>query len=239
MEGKMNKKTIIIICACAAVAAVLYFGLREKKSTSETRPPASPTASAEISEEVSPSASVEKGEGKAVSTEQLSSFKTLLNDAGNYGFLLSEYSDVRSADLSQIFYNGAGTAPAADAQSIVNAYKAAMTDEAPDTDCIVLKTAQINDFLKEKTGYALKDMKSKLDWEYDAQNDAYLFFHGDTNQVRIIPVSGRSLGGDRYELTCTFDGAFYDPNGGETAGCIVTFTYKNGKPVFLSNQFTR
>lgn len=236
----MNKKTIIIICACAAVAAALYFGLREKKSTpAETSPSASPTASAEASGEVSPSASAESGAGKVVSTEQLSSFKTLLNDAGNYGFLLSEYSDVRSADLSQIFYNGAGIVPASDAQSIVSAYKAAMTDEAPDTDCTVLKTAQVNDFLKEKTGYALKDMKSKLDWEYDSKNDAYLFFHGDTNQVQIIPVSGKSLGGDRYELTCTFDGAFYDPNGGEAAGCIVTFTDKNGKPVFLSNQFTR
>ena len=236
----MNRKTIIIICACAAVAAALYFGLREKKpAPAETSPSASPTASAETSGEASPSASAESKAGKAASTEQLSSFKTLLNDAENYGFLLSEYSDVRSADLSQIFYNGAGIAPASDAQAVVNAYKAAMTDEAPDTDCTVLKTAQINDFLKEKTGYALKDMKSKLDWEYDSGNDAYLFFHGDTNQVQINPVSGKSLGDGRYELTCIFDGAFYDPNGGEAAGCIVTFTDKNGKPVFLSNQFTR
>lgn len=238
----MNKKKIIIICVCAAAAAAgLYVCLHKKAAPSAVSPSPSPTASAETSEGASPSPSVPAaaGSSKAVDANTLSTFKTLLNENGNYGFLLSQYTDVRNVDLAQVFYNGAGIAPAPDAGSIVAAYKAAMTDEAPETDCVVLKTAQIDSFLKEKTGYALKDMKSAFDWEYDAQHDAYLGFHGDTNKVGILPVTGKVLGGDRYELTCTFDGSVYDASAGEAAGCIVTFTYKNGKIGFLSNQYTR
>ncbi len=238
----MNKKTIIIICICAAaLAAVLYVGLHKKAAPSADSPSPPPTASAETSEGASPSPSAPAADGstKAVDTNTLSTFKTLLNENGNYGFLLSQYTDVRNADLMQVFYIGAGIAPSSDAGAIVAAYKAAMTDEAPETDCIVLKTAQIDSFLKEKTGYALKDMKSTFDWEYDQQHDAYLGFRGDTNKIGIIPVTGKALGGDRYELTCTFDGPFYDASAGEVAGCIVTFTYKNGKITFLSNQYTR
>lgn len=236
----MKKKTVIVLCACAAAATALSFSLHERKpAAAETPPAVLPTASVETGAGEPPSASPESGKVKIISADQLSAFKTLLNESGSYGFLLSEYSDARSADLKQIFYTGAGLAPVSDVQAIVDGYKAAMTDEAPDTECTVLTTAQISDLLKEKTGYALKEMQSKLDWAYDPRNDAYLFFHGDTNQVRINPVSGKSLGDDRYELTCIFDGSFYDANGGEAAGCIVTVAYKNGELVFLSNQFVR
>lgn len=235
----MNKKTIIIICVCAAAAAaVLYFCQHKKTAPSAVSPSASPTASAETSESASPSPSA-AGSSKAVDANTLSTFKTLLNENGNYGFLLSQYTDVRDADLAQVFYTGAGIAPASDAGSIVAAYKAAMADGATETDGFVLKTAQIDSFLKEKTGYTHKDMRSALDWEYDPQHDAYLCFRGDTNKIGIIPVTGKALGDDRYALTCTFDGSFYDASAGEAAGCIATFTYKNGKIVFLSNQFTR
>lgn len=190
-----------------------------------------PDASAAAAETTAPAA------GSALSADELKNFETLLNQGGNYGFLLSQYSDVRSADLTQVFYVGADITPAADAQSIVDAYNAALGDAAPQTDCTVLKTSQIDAFLQEKAGCTLKQMKSQFDWEYDPEHDAYLFFHGDTNQVPIKVASGKALGGDKYELTCTYDGNFYDPSAGAVSGCVVTFSYKNGKPVFISNTF--
>lgn len=235
----MNKKIAIIICAAAA--AVLIAFLLGRKSAAPAAQ-SSPSASAQTSETPSgsPSPSAASPEAaRALTNDELQSFAKQLNSTDNYGFLLSEYSDVRDANLGQIFYVGAGITPAADAQSIANAYNAALGEDAPETDCTVLKTAQIDAFLKEKTGYSLKQMHSKLDWEYDQANDAYLFFHGDTNQLPSLSAAGKALGGDKYQLTCTFDGNFYDPDAGAVSGCIVTFTCKDGKFKFLSNSFVR
>ena len=234
----MNKKTVILLFGiCAAVIIILLIlliGGSKKQAAAVSPSPAEVSASA--SPETSPSAEA-AAQPAEMSSDKLQSFETMLNGDDCYGFLLSQYSDVRSADLTQIFYNGAGITPDADAGSIVKAYQAALGDDAPETDCTVLKTKQIDAFLKEKTGYTLSQMQSKLDWEYDSAHDAYLFFHGDTNKVSVKLASGKALGGDKYQLTCTFDGAFYDANAGEVNGCVVTFTYKNGKPVFLSNTF--
>lgn len=239
----MNKKKILILCACAAaviVVLLLVFKPFAAKTaeTSASPSPAAVSAGTTSPATASPSASAETAQaGTALSADQLQSFASMLNEAGNYGFLLSQYSDVRAANLTQVFYLGAGITPAPDAQSIVDAYQAALGSDAPQTDCTVLKTAQINALLQEKTGYTLKQMKSDFDWEYDQEHDAYLFFHSDTNQRNIKVASGKSLGGDKYELTCTFDGTFYDPEAGAVEGSIVTFRSQNGKPVFISNTF--
>ncbi len=239
----MNRKIIVILCACAAAAVLIGFLLFGGRTAAPAQ--SSPSASAQPSESPSaeataaPSAAASPEAARALTADELKAFAAQLNSGGNYGFLLSEYSDVRDADLGQIFYVGAGIEPAADEQSIVNAYTAALGDAAPQTDCTVLKTAQIDAFLREKTGYSLKEMHSTLDWDYDQANDAYLFFHGDTNQVMSLAASGKSLGSDRYQLTCTFDGNFYDPDAGAVSGCIVTFTSRDGKIKFLSNSFVR
>ena len=143
----MNKKIAIIICAAAA--AVLIAFLLGRKSAAPAAQ-SSPSASAQTSETPSgsPSPSASSPEAaRALTNDKLQSFAKQLNSTDNYGFLLSEYSDVRDANLGQIFYVGAGITPAADAQSIANAYNAALGEDAPETDCTVLKTAQIDAFL--------------------------------------------------------------------------------------------
>ncbi len=237
----MNKKTILIVCICAAAVLALLLVLNyTKKPAPAAQSPAAASESASPSASASPAAaaSAAPGANTPVSADSRQSFEKLLNEGGNYGFLLSQYSDVRSADLTQVLYVGADIEPASDAQAIVDAYNAALGSDAPQTDCTVLKTPQIDSFLKEKTGYTLKEMKNGLDWEYDPNHDAYLLFHGDTNQVPIKVASGKALGGDKYELTCTFGNVVYDAAVGAAEGCIVTLELKNGKPVFLSNTLT-
>ena len=93
----MNKKIAIIICA--AVAAVLIAFLLGRKSAAPAAQ-SSPSASAQTSETPSgsPSPSAASPEAaRALTNDELQSFAKQLNSADNYGFLLSEYSDVRDA----------------------------------------------------------------------------------------------------------------------------------------------
>jgi hypothetical protein len=241
-EKMMNKKTIILLCVCAAAVIVLLAFLLGRKPAAPAQNTPSPSATQSSTDTESPAASASAeaaAQPRALSDDELKRFADQLNAADNYGFLLSEYSDVRDADLTQIFYSGAGIAPAADAQAILDARRAALGDAAPDTAGLVLKTSQIDEFLKSKTGYTLKEMHSKLDWDYDPGNDAYLRFYGDTNQIHVLSASGKALGGDRYKITCTYDGPFYIPDVGLVSGCITTFSCKDGKITFLSNTFVQ
>lgn len=248
----MKKKTkIFLLCCCAAAIVLLLFLLPGRKAqkqqpsvspspvqAAQSMPPES-AALPSSAAAASPAAESVPARPAELSTAERQRFESLLNEDACYGFLLSQYSDVRSADLDQIFYIGAGIPSEADAASITAAYQAACGDDAPQTDCTVLKTEQINAFLKKTTGYTLAQMRSKLDWDYDPSHDAYLFFYGDTNKISIRVASGKALDGGQYKLTCTFDGAFYDLNAGEVSGCVVSFIYQNGSPVFLSNTFIK
>src|SRR5699024_1398566 len=100
---------------------------------------------------------------------------------GNYGLLLSEYTDPKAADLNQIFYTGAGmeTEPLTEGEK--QAYLEITGQPEIYTDMTCLTTSQINDFLESRLGYTLDEMTGSLDWTYLEETDVWVHQHGDTN----------------------------------------------------------
>ena len=120
---------------------------------------------------------------RELSTEELQQFMDYLNRWDNYGFLLSEYMNPECADLDQIFYNGAGIS-----MEELTAEEQAAYEELQGeifTDVIRLTTAQINEFLKSKTGITLADMESEFEGTYLEEFDCYVWQCGDTNYTSL------------------------------------------------------
>ena len=163
---------------------------------------------------------------------ELSDFQKTLNDQSNYGFLYSNYDNVYDADLNQVFYAGAGFNNPDNSAEIIKAYP----DAVEDSPCSIITTKQINDFLKIKTGYSLSDMKKPLDWDYIAQYDAYIHYHGDTNYMEIRCTGGRLVGENLYEIEFQISGSIYDSNNVCYTGGIVTVKKVNDEIQFVSNK---
>ena len=100
---------------------------------------------------------------------------------GNYGFLLSEYTDPADADLNQILYTGAGMESQPLTSEEQQAYLKATGLPEISTDITRLTTSQINEFLERKLGLSMKDMRGDFDWVYLENTDAWVHEHGDTN----------------------------------------------------------
>ena len=163
-------------------------------------------------------------------------FENALNDQSNYGFLLSDYDDVRDVDMAQVFYLGAGLPAPANSDEIRAADEATFTDGTPDCDSTILTAKQISDFLLLKTGYTLADMSSSLKWDYVADYDAYVHWHGDTNFLSIDCTSGRQISADTYEIEYTLDGGFYDNAGNLLSSGMVTLRVADNTLQFISNS---
>ncbi len=172
----------------------------------------------------------------ALSETDVGDFENALNDQSNYGFLLSDYDDIRDVDMAQVFYLGAGLPTPANSDEIRAADEATFTDGTPDCDSTILTAQQISDFLLLKTGYTLADMSSCITWDYVADYDAYVHWHGDTNFVSIDCTSGRQISADTYELEYTLGGGFYDNDGNLLTGGMVTFKVSDSTLQFISNS---
>ncbi|PKM72495.1 MAG: hypothetical protein CVU91_08890 [Firmicutes bacterium HGW-Firmicutes-16] len=166
----------------------------------------------------------------------VSDFENALNDESNYGFLLSDYDDVRDADMYQIFYIGAGLPAPANSDAIRAADEATFTDGTPDCDSTILTAQQVSDFLLLKTGYSLADMSSYLSWDYVADYDAYVHWHGDTNFISINCTGGRKISADTYEIEYALDGGFYDDDSNLLTGGMVTVRISDNTLQFISNS---
>ena len=172
----------------------------------------------------------------ALSPTDVGDFENALNDESNYGFLLSDYDDVRDVDMYQVLYTGAGLPSPENADAIRAADEATFTDGAPDCDATILSAKQISDFLFLKTGYTLAEMSGCLTWSYVESYDAYVHWHGDTNKLNINCTSGRRISENTYELEYAFDGGFYDNDGNLQKGGMVTLKVINNTMQFISNS---
>lgn len=172
---------------------------------------------------------------KELSSEDVGDFENAFNDESNYGFLLSEYADVRDANLSQVFYIGAGLSAPSNADEIRDASLAEM-EYSPDCDSTILTAQQVSDFLSEKTGYTLAEMSSGLTWQYIEAYDAYVYWHGDTNFVSISCTGGRQIAPDTYEIEYKLSGGFYDDSGNLLSGGMVTVRTSDNNVQFVSNS---
>lgn len=172
----------------------------------------------------------------ALTAAEIVDFQATLSSMENYGFLLSDYSNVLNADLYQIFYTGAGMNNPQNSDVIIDAYLASIGEPELFTDCTILTTQQIDDFLLLKTGLSLSDIKNPLGWGYVAAYDAYVHQHGDTNYISAVCTGGRIIGENLYEIEYTFDGGIYDENSNLLTGGTVTVKNTGDEIQFVSNS---
>lgn len=128
--------------------------------------------------------------GREITAEEMQYFSEFVQKDHNYGFLLSVYDTPEDVDLNEVCYNGVG----ASAVSVISeeekeAFKKTVPWGEIETDFFRITTAQLNDFLLEKTGLSYEQMHDTLNWTYLPEYDAYYDDHGDTN-YRIFNCKG-------------------------------------------------
>lgn len=134
----------------------------------------------------------------------LSSLTNLLNQNAYNGFLCSSYSDVRHANLYQIFYNGAGMDDQVKSDAEKQDYLKQTGSSELMTDFLKLTTDQMSTFLQKTTGYTFQNFKdagnTTMSWVYLKQYDAYYAEIGDTNLQMIKLLDGKKLADGTYEV---------------------------------------
>ena len=126
--------------------------------------------------------------------EELRYFEQYLNQADNYGFLLSEYKTPEYLNLNEVFYSGAGLEQSAMTGEERDAFLNAVGQTEIMTDMVRLDKKQIDAFLLDKTGLTLDQMKAGLGWVYLPQYDRYYTQHGDTNIRSFFCPKGEADG---------------------------------------------
>lgn len=162
--------------------------------------------------------------------EELRYFEQYLNQADNYGFLLSEYKTPEYLDLNEVFYSGAGLEQSAMTGEERDAFLNAVGQTEIMTDMVRLDKKQIDAFLLDKTGLTLDQMKTGLGWVYLPQYDRYYTQHGDTN-IRSFFCPKGEADGNLYRIWCLSDG--YTQFSQE---CMVTLKKESFGYQFLSNE---
>lgn len=162
--------------------------------------------------------------------EELRYFEQYLNQADNYGFLLSEYKTPEYLNLNEVFYSGAGLEQSAMTGEERDAFLNAVGQTEIMTDMVRLDKKQIDAFLLDKTGLTLDQMKTGLGWVYLPQYDRYYTQHGDTN-IRSFFCPKGEADGNLYRIWCLSDG--YTQFSQE---CMVTLQKESSGYQFLSNE---
>lgn len=162
--------------------------------------------------------------------EELRYFEQYLNQADNYGFLLSEYKTPEYLNLNEVFYSGAGLEQSAMTGEERDAFLNAVGQTEIMTDMVRLDKKQIDAFLLDKTGLILDQMKTGLGWVYLPQYDRYYTQHGDTN-IRSFFCPKGEADGNLYRIWCLSDG--YTQFSQE---CMVTLKKESSGYQFLSNE---
>ena len=138
-------------------------------------------------------------EARELFREEIEFFDKYLFSSENAGFLLSTYKSAEEIDLNELFYSGAGISNGSLTEEQREDYLNASGGTEIYTDVISLTTAEIDDYLLEKTGLTSGQMKKTLDWVYSPQTDTWYHQAGDTN-MRIFDCVGGTVAGDVYTL---------------------------------------
>lgn len=181
-------------------------------------------------ENAEPGASQEESisEERALSPEELRRFTNFVNDRENNGFLLSQYAGPKEADLEQVLYDGAGMENAPLTEEERSAYL--KEGNMIETDITNLSGTQIDAFLQKKLGITLTESQNGLDWFHFADNDCYLFQHGDTNWAQFVCTGGTKTGEGLFVLHCkSVDGSASD--------CMLTLQKAGEDYRFVFNYF--
>ncbi len=205
-----RKLALLLLCVLSGSVLVSCGGKEEETKTAEPE-----TAQTEVSVETEtgvlketesiPGTEQETSEPDALSERELTEeellfFTNYLSRIDNYGFLLSEYAAPAEINLEEVFYSGAGIQMQPMTEQEKEAYMKAAGQNEIFTDVVHLSSAQIDNFLMEKTGISNKDMDTPLPWLYVPEYDTYYHEAGDTNYVFLYCEDGSVINEKYYTL---------------------------------------
>ena len=153
--------------------------------------------------------------GRRITVEEMQYFTEFIQTGHNYGFLLSVYDTPADVNLFEVCYNGLGIlSQSGISEEEREAYKKTVPWGEIYTDFSRITTAELNDFLLEKTGLSYEQMSHPLGgWTYLPEYDAYYSDCGDTNYERFSCVGGYVVDEKFYILRMrygTIDFSEYD-----------------------------
>ena len=104
-----------------------------------------------------------KENGREITAEEMQYFSEFVHKDHNYGFLLSVYDTPADVNLNQVCYNGIGVSSVSEiSEEEREAFKKTVPWGEIETDFFRITTAQLNDFLLEKTGLSYEpDVEEK------------------------------------------------------------------------------
>ena len=123
---------------------------------------------------------------------ELKEAEAFLNQDDCYGFLLSDYASPLDADLSQVFYSGAGVAGTLTDEMTASWLKEMGYDELY-TELTFVSAADVDAVLERRTGCTLaefRDYGNTTLQGYMEKWDGYFHMAGDTNRIQVSCVSG-------------------------------------------------
>lgn len=171
-----------------------------------------------------------------LSQETLDELSAWLSQPAHYGFLLSQYEDVRDVSLHLVFYSGAGLTEYGNEDHVQQAM-------APvHTDITCLNEDDMDALLRQCTGYGLDEIRNPPEyWTYLEEYGLYAHQHGDTNRNSYVCTDGYRAMTDaelyvvNYMITQPWFNTGEDGNTYLThSGTVVLQKVQNGYR-FLSN----
>ena len=206
--------------AASATTAAATAASTAAPTTAATKPAATTAAP-------SSTAATTAAQTHTLTQDELYDIAYEFNEIENNGFLLSSYRSIDGADLGEILYNGAGIDSAMTQQERQDYEKATGTEIS--TDIVKIKASAVRSFVKSRMGLKFGTDIS-LGWRYLEAYDSYYSEHGDTNQTKMVCISGEKKSDGTYVVRYVRS---YNSAGG--TGTAV-FTRSEGVLHFISNQ---
>lgn len=131
-------------------------------------------------------------EPRELSKSELRRWSEFLCQADCYGFLMSNYSTPLDANLSEVFYSGAGVGESPSEEALSD-YLDAMGFEEAYAEVTFIPYDGANAVLERRTGYTLEHFKladADLPMYYSQTYKGYFHMAGDTNAIRVECESG-------------------------------------------------
>lgn len=194
---KRNYQTVVSMLT----AAVLLGGCAAGQPTVENRDTAVQKEAVEEAastdgNEDSTAAEETTEQGKPVgelTAGELEEYTEWIQEYGNYGFLLSDWSNLTELNLWEVFYNGAGISESATKEQ-VDAYLEQTGQEELYTDFFVISMVKMNAFLEEKVGCFYREILERgnmtMEDAYVPATGCFSLEVGDTNYTPFRVESG-------------------------------------------------
>lgn len=182
----------------------------------------------------------EKRTKGALTEGECMQYTAWLQEYGNYGFLLSDWSVPEEISLWEVCYSGAGISESP-TQEQIDSYLARTGQEELYTDFFVIPKSSLSDFLLKKVGLSYEELLGKgntgMEEAYDPEQDCFDMEVGDTNYMQFTVESGERRGDGVVSLRYRSAHMWDEETSWIEAG-IVELIENGTERQFLSNHIT-